>query len=375
MRISPINLIKTSEITAKPKINKAATKPCSVPVLPAVPAALAIASFANRGISDKDIEKKLLNLNYKKDEQGNLVKNFTKDDEIILSKKYGKYAQDYKTLLQNPVTTSDIKSFKTFIDIDKKTGEKLYKNNFENFFTIFCILKNNNNLSSIKAKGPEMMKIISNVAENDKINKDSLESLIIYKTDVYDGIGQSIQSALNAECDLNETIQNHIDNITSVIDKCDLPENLSLYRVERPRTNLRTAKQHGTDSVNLSQMVVNAAKSGDKNEIDKVKEFILDNEITVTNPRFMSTSLNDNINETFNLFGKSTVKGTRILWRLKTEPQTKGIFIEAVNITGKDANQNEILLQKNSKMTITNVDYDEENRMWIFDAKVSNRFL
>lgn len=325
----------------------------------------------------QDIENKLLNHNYQKDERGNLVRKLSAEDEKQLQDKYGKYASDYKNLIETPVKPVDLKLFRVFMNIDKDISKKLYENNFENFFRTFLILKQNNNLLEIKKTGSDAMKCIEKVIENPKINKNSIESLMIYKADVYGGVGQSIQyafeqKAIDSKFVPEKEIQQHIDNISSAINECDLPENLSLYRVERPRTNLRTAKQNDTDTINLSQMVVNASKSGDKNEINKVKEFILDNEITVTNPRFMSTSMNNDIDKTFNLFGKSSIQGTKILWKLKTEPNTKGLFIEAVNITGKDASQNEILLQKGSKMLITNVDYDEANKMWIFDAKVKN---
>lgn len=343
----------------------------------AVPTAFASINYVKKEFSTEDIENKLLNLDYKKDEKGNLIKQITPDYEKTLQERYGNQAENYKELFRQPVRPMDLKLFKVFMNIDKNISEKLYNNNFEKFFTTFCILKNNHNLLEVKMKGSQGMKCVEKVIENSKINKESLESLAIYKNDVYDGLGQDIQHSL-AERTRDEnfvtdkTVQKHIDNIASAISESVLPENLSLYRVERPKTNLRTAKIKDADIVNLSQMVVKATKSGDINEINKVKEFILDNEITVTNPRFMSSSLKSNIDKTFNLFGKKSVLGTKILWKLKTEPNTKGLYIEAVNISGKDADQNEILLQKDSKMVITNVDYDEKNKMWIFDAKVSN---
>lgn len=374
MRITPItgtgfNSVKIKKTVLKPQHQQLSKNVGVSGVL------LGAAFLTADKLSIKNIENKLEDYGYKKDKNHGFKKTFSERETKILEEKYGKYAQDYKKVFETPVSKRDIIKFKHLLEIDKTTGKQLFDNNFEKTFQTFCILNKNNNIDGIIRQGRTGFSLVKEFVRNKDLEKDAIEDILDYKLDSHYGKGREIQVALkekhfDKDYKVEPDVQKYIDNISNEIDKHALPKGLNLYRIEKPRATLENVSLKDGSNVNLAQMILDATKSGNPEEIAKVKEFVLDNEITAVNPRFMSTTLDNKLNESW---GKDLIlTKTTIVWKMTTEPDTKGIYVEPFNVTGRYGEQREILLQHGSKMTIKSVDFDADKRTWIINAKVSN---
>ena len=375
MRISPIintdfsKTVRKPLLTpSKPKINKHISAGVSAGVM-------SYALINADKLSINNIEHKLFDLGYKKDKNHSLRKIFSEKEKEDLKEKYGKYSEDYKKILETPVTKKDLIKFKHLLEIDKTSGKHMLDNNFEKTFQTFCVLNKNNNIDGLIRQGRAGFNLVKEFVQNEELGKDATEDILDYKLDSHYGKGRAIQVALkekyfDKDFKVEPDVQKYIDNISGTIDKHTLPKGLNLYRVEKPRATLENVSLKDGTNVNLAQMMLDASKSGNPEEIAKVKEFVLDNEITAVNPRFMSTTVDNGVNDSW---GKTLVlTKTSVLWKMTTESNTKGLYLEPFNVTGKYAEQKEILLQHGSKMTITNIDFDADKRTWTINAKVSN---
>ena len=322
----------------------------------------------------KSTEAKLLKLGYKKDKENNFKKNFSEKQVNELKNKYGKYSESFRNIFEKPISKEDIVDFKKFINMDKERGIKAYHNNFEKLFQTFCILKENNNLDVIEKHGKNAFNLVLEYVEKEDYKKNILEDIFLYKEDAHFGKGRAMQYALeqkNADTGfkIDKDVKQSIDNLSKTIDEHVLPKDLILYRIEKPRATLTQVKVNGKN-MDLASMMMDASKSGDINKINEVKEFVLDNEIQAKNPRFMSTSLENNMNKTG--LKNLVLTKTSFLWKMKVKPNTKGLYIESFNAPGQYAEQNEVILQKGSKLSIENLDYNPKRKTWIIDATVSN---
>ena len=83
----------------------------------------------------------------------------------------------------------------------------------------------------------------------------------------------------------------------------------------------------------------------------------------------MSTPLDENVADGF---ASQYSEEDKVIWEFTLKPNTKGIFIEGLNMFGIYADEEEVLLQKNSKITLTDIDFNSDNGVWYIKAKVSN---
>lgn len=318
------------------------------------------------------VVQKLIENGYKQDNSGIMKKVLEKQEKQILNQKYGFYAHYFKKMLSMPLSPKTINEFNNFVKSGGEIGKKLLEKGFTTLLSTFFILRKSNCIEDFEAKSyqnPETFKLIENIANND-LNKKTFKSLSVYKGKVYTGTGQYIQEALRIGKTHSKRIQNHINNISSYIDKQTIPDSIKLYRGESLHANLMHVKTDSGEEINLGHKMFLASKSNDNKEINKIKEFILDNEITFKIPAFASTSINKNVAIDFT---KSCSFDNRVIFNLDVSPNTKGVFIESLYTKGKFKHQNEVLLQKGSEVKIKSLDYDKENGIWILNGKVYNK--
>lgn len=322
--------------------------------------AVAAATMATP-VTTKKIEEGLESIGY---EKGNVFvkKNFSKKEMIPFMDTFKDLTPEFLPE-HTKYTKEDINEFKKFLNADTKLGNHILKNYFPEAVNVFSVLKYNNKTQVYKDKNlysAVMNLIMSSPKEDEHL------SILKYKGKTYDlGVASDSQKYLrenykDKSISPSAEVKTFIDNVASFLDKQVLPEKMELYRGER--YGVFENVKIGDKSINLGEMMQSAAQSKDYNEIEKVKEFVLNNEITVTQPAFMSTSANKDT---------ALERKNGIFWIFETEPNTKGAYLEGLN-TSFYTFQDEVLLQKNSKIKLMSCDYNSDENIWCIRAKVSN---
>ncbi len=355
--------------------------------------AIAVANMS-KTLSVKDVEKKLIEIGYTKDKNGVLNRKLTEEQKTKIEKDYAElYYRDgiskipmYKTIenfYETPIYPIEIKNYIQFIGMDKKQGMDVFKNNFEKSFKVFQnITQNGYSYENLKNNKNIYQMVINYIKTEDNDPVNTTITLEDYKYDCNGGVANYAQELLRTGKfehekfwldtgrltkeqieKLKQKTTEYANNLADIIDKQIVPEGLILYRGDGYKS-LSEVKLDNGKSVDLGAMMNAAKNSGNKNEIDKIKEFVLDNEITAVQPGFLSTSVSKD--------GVQEFTGGGILWKLQPEPGTKGHYMEITNLTGSFPKEQEILLQKGSKMKIQDINFDSKNGFWIINAKVSN---
>lgn len=380
MRLSPIS-VNYNKVLPKTKVM---SNPVKAAGLAGVGVALTVkgmvsgkAEHAKNSdlITKEDIKNKLISSGFK-EENGLIWKESDKEENKKLKQKYGFDYLYFKGLLHRSMENDDLFDFQTFIESGNEAGKKLYNNNFESLHTTFAVLKNSNCLYEFMAKcnkNPDIFKLVENLA-NTELDKKTYKSISKYKGKAYVGLGQQMQEdlkkqAANDKYKIGHRVQNCIDNISSYIDKQTVPTALKLYRGEGCHTSLINVQTADGKTVNLGHMMFLASKYDEPEKIASVKEFILDNKITLKMPTFVSTSLDEKVAKGF---ADQYSEKDKVIWEFETKPNTKGAFIEGLYAKARFNFQNEVLLQKGSTIEIKEADYDERLKTWIIKASVSN---
>ena len=224
-----------------------------------------------------ETEELLLNHGFKKQKNGNLKKNFTLKEKNELKETLGRFYLDTKLILDKPLDKKKVEAFKNFIEINKEESKKLIEKNFNKLFTVFSVLSSNYNLVKFQIRSNEnknYFEFIKNFV-NSTITPNELKSFYRYKNTGYIGINKVLRSGAKN----NEWINNDIKTISKYLDTQILPENVKLYRGESAKF-LNKLKLENGETVKLGDMIADASRSKKPEDIEKVKEFILDNEIT-----------------------------------------------------------------------------------------------
>ncbi|MBR1754649.1 hypothetical protein IJ732_07430 [bacterium] len=324
-------------------------------------------------VSQNIITKAFVKNGYKTSANGTLTRTLTKAERKTLNKQYGFMGGIFfKKIFSQTVTNDTIKDFGYFVNSGKEAGKRLLETSFGTLFGTYMILKNSrcsDDFATKSTQNKDTFKLIENLAQNE-IDKKTFKSISKYKGKACTGTGFEIQDALRKHPHkISKRLQKHIDNISNYIDKQIVPESLKLYRGEGCHTNLINAKVKNGEKINLGHMMFLAANSNDDNEILKMKEFVLDNEITVKMPAFTSTSLTENIALDFK---DNYIFNDKVVWKLDVAPNTKGTFVEGLYTNGHFKEQNEVLLQKGSQIKIKDLDFDKEEGCWMINGVVSN---
>jgi hypothetical protein len=373
MKVSPIyninlNPIKrTNDSLAKP-ITKPITNPIEVSYLSSAAASAILAAAmihkVEKPITEEQVENKLLQFGYEKKGENYLIKTLPKEELKFYEETTGRGADVYLKNVMN-LSKEDTASFKEFLNINPKLGNKMFNENFENLLITFCNVKFNNQLNKLK-HDKNFYNLITNIITNPP-SYETKVSLNNYKGKVYEkGIAKDAQKylrdkAVDSNVDTSDDVKKFIKNISSYIDTQKLPENMHLYRGERLYI-MQNAQLGNGNTINLAEKMQNAAESKNYQNIEDVKSFIKNNDITVTQPAFMSTSVNQD---------SGFERKDWIFWDLTTDANTKGIYLDGLN-TSFYTFQEELLVQKGAKIKIKDVSYDANKNIWYLKGNVSN---
>lgn len=379
MRIEPAKFYCRTSNIVKKTAPKAVSSPIKNTGLMSCAAAAAIIAANSvkpiqKEITVSDIELKLKNMGFVKDEYDDLsIPKLSAEQENKINQKYGKSADSIKVKYKYAqLEKEDLTNFKKFIDIDKNIGQKLYNDNFENLTTIFLILKGNRQLKefiSLCDSNKDYFKLLSNIIET-PLDKDTMNSISAWKGNSNIGIAKEATHALRYNIkNPSKDAEKFINDLSCYINKQNVPESIPLYRKEGLEV-LKSVKTSNGENINLAKMMDNVANNPE--EFDKFREFILDNEITTTQPCFMATSISKDLVKTFSGVEGPDKKPANVIWNFHVAPNTKGVYIEALNSSGSGFAEKEVLVQKNTQIKIQDVKYNKYKDIWEFDAQISN---
>lgn len=372
MKISPVatNFIKTSS-PQKALFKKGLGRTKNSTVLMSTTAASAIAAAtlvkpATKDITVEDIKQKFIERNYKKSGDGSLYRKVSPKEKSQIDAKYGSFADAYRYILLKPVTKDDLTEFKEFLDIDKKAGQKMFNENFDQLYLSYSILKRSGaykNFIETSKKDKNYFELFSNLI-NANLDENAMKVFTSYKTDSTSSLNFELrEKSRNRKHKIPDYIQRKLDGISSYIDTQKISNPVKLYRGEGYQV-LNGMKMPNGKTLDLGKMMLDASLSNNKSKINKIKELVADNEISTTQTGFLSTTINKNVSDRF--------ARDQVVWEFETAPDTKGIFIEGLNMFGIYSDEEEVLLQKNSKITLTDIDFNQNNGVWYVKAKVSN---
>lgn len=379
MRIEPVKIYTGTVKNINSAVHKGVSSPIRKSIAPLMSAAAASAIMASRAIqtseiSVADIESKMQKMGFTKNEYDELsIEKLSEKQEHELKEKYGMYSDNVKWNYQfAQLEKSDLEKFKKFIDIDKPTGHRLYKNNFETLTTTYLTLKSNRELDSFMSackENKDYFKLVAATIEAPK-NKESLNSIYLWKGNSHKGIAKEATLKLRGLASENgaET-DKYINTLSNYISKHTVPETISLYRKDGMEV-LKNVKLANGQTINLAKIMDKVSENPD--EFNKFREYILDNKITATQPCFMATSISKDVVKNFKGVEGPDKKDANIVWNFKVKPNTKGVFIEGLNAANNSASEKEVLLQKGSQIQIQDVKYNKYHNIWEFDATVSN---
>lgn len=314
----------------------------------------------------KNLGKVLLENGFIKNKRGSFKKDLSDAQRENLKTQYGENAEYVEKIYDKKNTDVDLACFKDFLELGKEKSQKLFKTNFDDLFLIFSTLKGTSNYKKFRnnlEQNPSTFQLISNVINNEP-NKETIASVNNYKNFNYYDINKALRNlAKNPDTLVNKETENDIKNISAYIDTQNICEPVKTYRFEGTSV-LSNVKLKNGETVDLAEMLNNAKSKKDKL---KVREFVLDNELTAVQDGFLSASLNEMVSKDSYFYHKNGIK-----WNLTTKPNTKGLFIEAINNKRFNAYENEVLFQKGSNISIKDIHYNKDLKMWEIDGEVSN---
>lgn len=332
----------------------------------ATASAIASVTMVKPAVTRKDIEDKLVQHGFEKNEEGKFKKNISSKKEEELKQKMSFFVKNYKKYFEKPLQDYTIDWFKDFLNIDSNVGHKLLNKYFDNTFLTYMILGHNCRLKTFMEKCREdknYFGLIENIANSDMEN--SIYSFASYKMDSSSDMNNELRKkAKNPEYEIPEHLKKDIDNFSSYIDTQVIKNPIKLYRSEGYEV-LQAVKFGDGKIINLAKIMHDANEKDKENElVNQIREFVQDNKLTAIQAGFMSTSMNQERGSDF--FKKG------FIWEITTAPNTKGVFVEGLNISSRYPSEDEVLLQKGTTLTINDIKFDKKEKRWTVFATASN---
>lgn len=316
-------------------------------------------------ISEEEMSEMYAKNGYKKTKRGNVYKIPSPKQFFSIVSSFGliNYGGYILTKMLAPMNKEKQKDFQNFIGAGN--NKEIAKENFDKMYMLFNMLYSDGSLNTI-----------NNVLKNNPDNSQVLYNFVKKPpyTFVFDAIQNfkgSLYSSINNKMRddkyfledfyTQECVRKNIRDISAYIDEQVIEKPITLYRGEIVNGLFKNVKLEDGSDFNLTELM----KKGNVND---VREFILDHEVTTKQPSFMSTSMDKNYAKLF--VKEKCIPGERLqgLFEITTAPNTKGAFLEYAS----KMNESEVLLQKDSVLKLKDINFNEKENLWEIKAEVSN---
>lgn len=275
-------------------------------------------------------------------------------------------------LIQKPVTKEEMDGFKEFLELANGKALKYTDKHFDNLMVGYLNLSRGKIFDKYKEnvkKNSGYHDLVLNVATKPFNIVDS-NYLMDYKMNGYKDLNQFMRLFETKEVQsIPEDITRKINVISSYLDTQTVETPFKVFRSESLNV-LKNVKKSDGSTFDLKAMIegLDFYKTPQDREkyIQKIKEFVLDNEIVAHYPAFVSTTVDEKMFE-------GTVPGEHNLrWEIDVPKGTKGVYLEPLNTNNILSKENEFLIQKNTDIVINSIDYDEKEKEWKISGKILN---
>lgn len=319
----------------------------------------------NKPVSTEDMDKLFLQNGFVKGKFGSVSKKLSLSEKTNIELKYGEQAGKIKDYF-GPNTKERQNEFREFLEIGDNF--KVAKNNFNPMFIafskLFDNLKNYQQFKTFLKENPAYAQLIQNAAIN------SPDEKIVNAIDNYKTIGyQDINNVLRDKIFYVEpTVTEKIRNITKFLNIQEIKTPIKLYRGEgfEILNNIKLSNGKTLDLGNIMKKI-SAGNNVDKDKLNKIREFLMNNEIVAKQPSFMSTTMDKNVAYEYYI---EPQKGANVLFELTTKPNTKGAFVEQLTKRNNLSFEREVLLQRDSNIKLNDVKF--KDGQWFVFGEVSN---
>lgn len=309
-------------------------------------------------VSNKELHNLFAKNNFAKGENGAVSKILTFKDTFQLSRKTGHYAENASYLFERPFGKEQQEAFKGFLALGK--SKEFIKKHFNKLFLMFCILgRNSQNFSDankIYSDNKDYAELIQNVAQNPPKKASVFDAIRRYKGIDCGKINSRLRGTYNEP---NSRIDKEIKDLSKYIKTQVIKEPVKLYRGEGFEILNQTKLPNG---LKFEDALLDAQY--DKNKLKELNEMFLDYDIVAEQPSFMSTTMSKSYGNDFGHSG--------FYWELTTAPNTKACYVEPLMIDSCMKDEQEVVLQKGSKIRIKGAEFDEKLMKWCIKGEVFN---
>ena len=382
MNVNPITLAKLNNVivrNSKNCVSAPTVLPSTVALMStATASAIAAATLVkpHQNISAQDIEKKLVECGFKKEFETLEMQYLPNEYSDSIREKYGLYAENIiKNRFNKKFSREEIQRFSNFINTNAELGKKMFNNNFDKLLDVYITLSKHPNFHTTKelfSKDKNLLKMIDNLVSED-LSPEFMDCVYKWKGKANKGVAYNAQQQLRHRSEKKlESTERFIKHLSEGLETQILPENLTLYRREGKESLKNVVLKNG-ETINLAKIMTDiSGMERPETRVDELREFVMDNEISAIQPGFMSTTIDKNLMKWFKGVPGPDMAEPNVIWELRTTANTKGAFLEGLNADAFACEELEVLLQKNSKITIEDIQYNKYHDKWYINARVSN---
>ena len=150
------------------------------------------------------------------------------------------------------------------------------------------------------------------------------------------------------------------DKLADFIDNFEADEPITVFRYEEPEIMDKIIPSEYKEA--LSELL----EAGDNTAVNKLLKIITNKGIKLHNKKFISASLLKKA------LDESVFSNSKVKFELTLNKGVKGIFIDALNLNGQNADECEFLIQRESDIKINDISYNDETQVWNIKASVEN---
>lgn len=311
-------------------------------------------------LSDVQVNNLLVKNGFVKDSYGNYTKKLTATEKQKLYDAYGSYGSQIISKIESPLSQQDIKNLTKMINMSGGKYVSMWQKDMNALVQLYRNMEHSQifNLGNLK---PEHWDAVFNIAKTKPINADQIEALAYYKGSGYMNINDALTAQKKSGKPLTQDVKSKVDKIQEYINTQVVKEPMTVYRKEGTEVLASVKLPNGKT---LEQAMADAkahyykTNPHDDTLIEQVKNWVKKGNLVATQERFMSTSYSPN------------VWSGDLHWELEVQKGSKGVFLEGVNVKGHNQGECEFLLQKDSNILITDIDF--KNGHWELKGSVSN---
>ena len=323
--------------------------------------AIAASAPAPKILSEVQVQNLLAKNGFVQNSHGFWQKTLDQVTKDKLYKQYGSYSSTIIHKIEATLSIEDIKKLQTIMNAGNGQFINVWQNDMNNLILLYRNIEDTNIFSYLNDMGTGEWETLVNIAKN-PISEDTLYSIQIYKGSGYSSINHALENMHKKGIPYPANVADDIKKIQAYLNTQVIHSQITIKRNEGYEVLHSVTLPNGKHLDDAMQEAVahfNATK-GDRTKINEVRKMVLGQISVAHQEHFMSATI----------AGPAPFASSPVHWDFKVEQGSKGVLLEGVNPSGAHQNETEILLQKDSKITITAIDY--KNGKWQLEGNIKN---